>query len=555
MSPSRARSLVGRRCSSPCSLPALALRLSALQGREVATPTTPGGTASLAERLLLLDPADGLARRSLVVGGPRRCGSVWRAGALPAAAAPAPGAGAGRPLVRRLARSAPLKRLRRPLASSLRRLVSPPRRSIAASPDAPTSSTASSARVAKDVVAEFADKGLTRGRPLDRPGRAVAGPAVPLAAPTAATSPTTRPRSSRPSTSPTTSRRRRRASLKDTPELVRAVKDMITRLLQRRDRLRRRLDHRHDVRARSSPAASGRSGRRSATPSTASSRRGGYRDLNANQKTFCEDAYGREQAFRDGGKNRNRMTTDDVARLFKEIARGEIAGPAGTEEMLALLSRDVTPEKPLRGHGARGRAPRGPAASRRDAASGRSPATPTTSTTSSRASLLPERRRLRARRLHEGRQDRARRHPARLREGRGDASLAAAPRSRRPRCDGARSDDSSRAPRARWSARSSLATARRSRVERLHVERYLELRARGVPILFALWHGRMFLSIQAHRQQGIVTMASQSKDGEIIARWLERNGYVVVRGSTTRGGGAGAAARWCARCAPAATPR
>ena len=28
----------------------------------------------------------------------------------------------------------------------------------------------------------------------------------------------------------------------------------------------------------------------------------------------------------------------------------------------------------------------------------------------------------------------------------------------------------------------------------LHRERYLELRDRGVPILFALWHGRMFLS-------------------------------------------------------------
>ena len=75
------------------------------------------------------------------------------------------------------------------------------------------------------------------------------------------------------------------------------------------------------------------------------------------------------------------------------------------------------------------------------------------------------------------------------------------------------------------------------RIERLHVERYLELRGRGVPILFALWHGRMFLPIQVHRRQGIVTMASQSEDGEIIARWLERNGYVVVRGSTTRGGG------------------
>lgn len=75
------------------------------------------------------------------------------------------------------------------------------------------------------------------------------------------------------------------------------------------------------------------------------------------------------------------------------------------------------------------------------------------------------------------------------------------------------------------------------KVERLHFEHYLGLKARGVPILFALWHGRMFLSIQAHRGEGIVTMASQSKDGEIIARWLARNGYAVVRGSTTRGGG------------------
>jgi lysophospholipid acyltransferase (LPLAT)-like uncharacterized protein len=75
------------------------------------------------------------------------------------------------------------------------------------------------------------------------------------------------------------------------------------------------------------------------------------------------------------------------------------------------------------------------------------------------------------------------------------------------------------------------------RVQLLHADRYETLRGSGVPILFALWHGRMLLSIQQHRRQGIVTMASQSKDGEIIARWLERNGYVVVRGSTTRGGG------------------
>src|SRR5262249_50087726 len=73
----------------------------------------------------------------------------------------------------------------------------------------------------------------------------------------------------------------------------------------------------------------------------------GYANLNANQKTFCEDAYGREQTFREGGKNRNRMSAAEAARLFKEIVRGEVAGPKATEEMLELLSRDVTSEKPL----------------------------------------------------------------------------------------------------------------------------------------------------------------------------------------------------------------
>ena len=70
----------------------------------------------------------------------------------------------------------------------------------------------------------------------------------------------------------------------------------------------------------------------------------------------------------------------------------------------------------------------------------------------------------------------------------------------------------------------------------IHEERFLELEARRVPILFALWHGRMLVPIQQHRDQGIVTMASRSKDGEIIACWLERIGYSVVRGSSSRGG-------------------
>ena len=74
------------------------------------------------------------------------------------------------------------------------------------------------------------------------------------------------------------------------------------------------------------------------------------------------------------------------------------------------------------------------------------------------------------------------------------------------------------------------------RVEQLNSRYYAELQARRVPILLAGWHGRMFLPIDALRHQGIVTMASKSRDGNLIARWLENNGYLVTRGSTSRGG-------------------
>jgi lysophospholipid acyltransferase (LPLAT)-like uncharacterized protein len=76
------------------------------------------------------------------------------------------------------------------------------------------------------------------------------------------------------------------------------------------------------------------------------------------------------------------------------------------------------------------------------------------------------------------------------------------------------------------------------RIEERSAERHRELQARGVPFAFALWHGRMVVPILAHRHEGVVTMASRSKDGEIIAAWLRRNGYIPARGSTTHGGGA-----------------
>jgi len=74
------------------------------------------------------------------------------------------------------------------------------------------------------------------------------------------------------------------------------------------------------------------------------------------------------------------------------------------------------------------------------------------------------------------------------------------------------------------------------RIDELHPERERGLKERGVPFVYTLWHGRMVLCILAHLHEGIVTMASRSKDGEIIARWLVRNGYIPARGSTGKGG-------------------
>lgn len=69
----------------------------------------------------------------------------------------------------------------------------------------------------------------------------------------------------------------------------------------------------------------------------------GYTNINVNQKTFCEDAYGRERVSRGpNGENRNKLTTDATARLMMEIVTGKIANTARTAAMMELLKRDYT---------------------------------------------------------------------------------------------------------------------------------------------------------------------------------------------------------------------
>ena len=60
--------------------------------------------------------------------------------------------------------------------------------------------------------------------------------------------------------------------------------------------------------------------------------------------------------------------------------------------------------------------------------------------------------------------------------------------------------------------------------------------AEGERCIFALWHSRLLPLTFQHRGQGVAALVSRHRDGEIIARIIERLGYATARGSSTRGG-------------------
>lgn len=67
----------------------------------------------------------------------------------------------------------------------------------------------------------------------------------------------------------------------------------------------------------------------------------GYFNINVNQKTFCEDAYGIEQQSRNyKGENRNMLTTNATARLLAEIALRRFVSPERSRQMMDLMKRD-----------------------------------------------------------------------------------------------------------------------------------------------------------------------------------------------------------------------
>lgn len=81
------------------------------------------------------------------------------------------------------------------------------------------------------------------------------------------------------------------------------------------------------------------------------------------------------------------------------------------------------------------------------------------------------------------------------------------------------------------------ATMRTCRMETVGAERIRELERQARPWLYCSWHNNTAMAVYQLRNRRVAMMASASRDGELIARAIERLGNVAIRGSTSLGGG------------------
>lgn len=70
----------------------------------------------------------------------------------------------------------------------------------------------------------------------------------------------------------------------------------------------------------------------------------------------------------------------------------------------------------------------------------------------------------------------------------------------------------------------------------INEDRLLKLQAEGKTAVIAIWHDQLLPLTFSWRGRNLATIASQSKDGDLITDMLMRWGYSVARGSSTRGG-------------------
>jgi lysophospholipid acyltransferase (LPLAT)-like uncharacterized protein len=72
------------------------------------------------------------------------------------------------------------------------------------------------------------------------------------------------------------------------------------------------------------------------------------------------------------------------------------------------------------------------------------------------------------------------------------------------------------------------------RVSHRGLENLEQLQREGKAAVLVLWHGRLLPCTYWNRHRRLVTLVSQHRDGEYIARIVERWGYTTVRGSSSR---------------------
>jgi beta-lactamase class A len=69
-----------------------------------------------------------------------------------------------------------------------------------------------------------------------------------------------------------------------------------------------------------------------------------FATINANHKTWCDGAYGRERAFLgEAMENRNMLTTEATARLVHSIVGGVAVSSERSQAMMALMKRSLNP--------------------------------------------------------------------------------------------------------------------------------------------------------------------------------------------------------------------
>jgi len=75
-----------------------------------------------------------------------------------------------------------------------------------------------------------------------------------------------------------------------------------------------------------------------------------------------------------------------------------------------------------------------------------------------------------------------------------------------------------------------------TRLRILHGEREEESLKLHDNVIYALWHGRLWLAAARYPRRGVGVLVSLSEDGDLMARVLEKLDFVPVRGSSSRGG-------------------